>query len=35
MNRRDVLLLAGGAAALALPARAQTAAMPVIGYMCP
>lgn len=35
MRRRDVLALLSGAAAWTSPLRAQTRAMPVIGYLCP
>jgi len=35
MRRRDLLALMGGGAAWALPARAQSPALPVIGYLGP
>lgn len=35
MKRREFLALAGGAAVWALPGRAQTSSMPLIGYLCP
>ncbi|CAM5212023.1 Putative ABC transport system substrate-binding protein OS=Bosea thiooxidans OX=53254 GN=SAMN05660750_01092 PE=4 SV=1 [Bosea thiooxidans] len=33
LSRRDLILLAGGAAAWAVPARSQQPAMPVLGYL--
>ncbi len=35
IRRRDFLALLGGAATWTFPSRAQTRAMPVIGYLCP